>query len=399
MRHIATLLIAVCAFAFLAWPVSGASAADFQYVARTEDTARQQGSVNASGLVWTCRDNRCVISGPWTKPGVTACRNLATKVGRIRSYGRDGAMLSREGLRSCNNTSTFQASTSVASAEADELDVGPIRGPAAEEWTPIDVAQPIQIVEATTAIALSSRSVTTPSGDPAQRYELTYSVTVENRSSTTRYFRILTEIAGSVRDRSGHFVIGGEQSVRKTIRFSFDLELLGIALTGFLTPGGNPVNIILAGNEGTEYDRVARRVDLTRVDTGPTPPSARNDLRVYRLRVVTQAPYDPDNRTKDWSTKATIRIENTGTAYWDDAASVTVTYARGQSEPLTPIEGVAVITKPIPPGIRQGEYVQIELRLPRALRSQRWYTATARLNSPDDEIAENNLRTFVFYRY
>jgi hypothetical protein len=121
-------------------------------------------------------------------------------------------------------------------------------------------------------------------------------------------------------------------------------------------------------------------------------------LRIYRLRVVTQAPHDPDNRTKDWSTKATIRIENTGTAYWNDAASVTVTYALGRSEPLTPIDGVAGITKPIPPGIRQGDSVQLELRLPRTFRSRRWYTATARLNSPDDQVAENNLSTFIFYR-
>lgn len=74
----------------------------YYYVAKTSKKVRKQGKVNASGIKWICKKNRCTTKGPWTKPSVTACKSLAKQVGPIRSFGRSGHYLSKKYLRQCN---------------------------------------------------------------------------------------------------------------------------------------------------------------------------------------------------------------------------------------------------------------------------------------------------------
>lgn len=262
----------------------------------------------------------------------------------------------------------------------------------------LEAARPkMRIVDATTPEVLSVETVRLAGNRTGQRYELRYSVTVENTDTATRQYRILTDISGTVRDTSRQFVIGGGQRIRKTVRFSFDFEGSRIELIGFSGVGHYPVKIIVVDSSNAEHARVARQVDFSRLNNAsPTPATVRQDLRIYRLRIDPQSPADRGNPTKDWSIKATLRVANTGTDYWDDAASVTVTYSRGRGDRLEPIGGVAGVTKPIPPGIRRGESRNVELRLPRSLTTG-YYTAIARLTSRDDQHSANNTSRYEFY--
>ena len=262
----------------------------------------------------------------------------------------------------------------------------------------LEAARPkMQITEATTPEVLSVETVNIGVGRTAQRYEFRYSVTVENSDTATKQYRIRTEISGTIRDTSRQFVIGGGQRIRKTVRFSFNFDGSRIELIGFSSSGQYPVKIIVVDSTDAEHDRVARQIDFSRLSNeSPTSATVRQDLRIYRLRIDPQSPYDRGNPTKDWSIKATLRVENTGTDYWDDAASVTVTFSRGRGDRLEPIDGVAGVTKPIPRDIRRGESRNIELRLPRSLATG-YYTATARLTSRDDQNPRNNMSRHEFY--
>jgi len=92
----------LAAFATLAIHAVEAQAQTYQYVARTVAPASRSGAVTAGSLTWQCTGSECRISGPWPAPGVSACAALAGQVGRIASYGREGAMLSAEQLNQCN---------------------------------------------------------------------------------------------------------------------------------------------------------------------------------------------------------------------------------------------------------------------------------------------------------
>ncbi len=74
----------------------------YHYTAITTTPAAQQGKVIVSGLHWHCQGSRCTISGPWPAPGLAACRGLAARVGRIKSYGHPGQQLTRDQLARCN---------------------------------------------------------------------------------------------------------------------------------------------------------------------------------------------------------------------------------------------------------------------------------------------------------
>ncbi len=96
--------LACAALVAATFPAATAYAVDYLYEAVTKaGDARVQGPVDANGLPWDCDGNRCTISGPWPSPGVSACRNLANRVGQLRSYGRSGAMLTQPQLDSCNS--------------------------------------------------------------------------------------------------------------------------------------------------------------------------------------------------------------------------------------------------------------------------------------------------------
>jgi hypothetical protein len=79
------------------------SAVAFTYIARTAASPAQTGSVTAGALTWTCTTTDCRIEGNWPAPGVSACAALAARVGKIVSYGRDGAMLNDAELGQCNS--------------------------------------------------------------------------------------------------------------------------------------------------------------------------------------------------------------------------------------------------------------------------------------------------------
>lgn len=75
----------------------------YLYVARVDGEVRQSGPVTTpNGLRWNCEGSACSIRGPWASPAVGACRELAALIGRISSYGRQGAMLSPAELAECN---------------------------------------------------------------------------------------------------------------------------------------------------------------------------------------------------------------------------------------------------------------------------------------------------------
>lgn len=98
-----TRWVAAALASLLVCGVSRAQApARYLYVAQTAAPTSREGPVRAGLLIWTCADNECSISGPWSAPGVPACAALAAQVGRIVSYGRAGAMLSEAQLAHCN---------------------------------------------------------------------------------------------------------------------------------------------------------------------------------------------------------------------------------------------------------------------------------------------------------
>lgn len=79
-----------------------AVAADYTYVAVTEDTVRKEGTVQVGTLIWLCYGKRCTIHGSLDEQGVAACRALAREVGPIESYGRPGRVLESAELACCN---------------------------------------------------------------------------------------------------------------------------------------------------------------------------------------------------------------------------------------------------------------------------------------------------------
>lgn len=86
---------------FMALLVSSTGfAQSYDYTARTENPILQAGQVTAASLTWSCSGNVCRISGPWSQPGVSACAQLATFVGRITEYGhpaRSASALAQHG--------------------------------------------------------------------------------------------------------------------------------------------------------------------------------------------------------------------------------------------------------------------------------------------------------------
>lgn len=97
LRHLLATSAGLIAF------TSPVLAVNFQYVAVTDAAmSARQGAVVAGSLTWQCKNNRCTISGPWPKPAVSACMDLAKQVGWLRSYGHSAAMLSTVDLAKCN---------------------------------------------------------------------------------------------------------------------------------------------------------------------------------------------------------------------------------------------------------------------------------------------------------
>ena len=107
------LALAVCACSALVL-LSQAKAQGYLYVGVTEAATARTGAVSAGGLTWQCAGNRCTITGPWEAPSVTACEALARAVGRLRSYGRDGAELSAKQMAQCNKGGSSSAGTGAA---------------------------------------------------------------------------------------------------------------------------------------------------------------------------------------------------------------------------------------------------------------------------------------------
>jgi hypothetical protein len=101
-----------------------AVAQQYQYVARTEAPALRQGAVTAGPLTWQCQGSACSIGGPWPAPGVAACAALAREIGRIRAYGRQGAMLNAQQLTTCN--AGIPASAPVLGVPPRVLAPGPV---------------------------------------------------------------------------------------------------------------------------------------------------------------------------------------------------------------------------------------------------------------------------------
>ena len=81
---------------------NNADAATYFYVAETFSDVKKSGRVKASSLTWYCKGRRCTIKGPWPTPGVTACKNLAKQVGKIKSYGHSKKKLTSTQLKQCN---------------------------------------------------------------------------------------------------------------------------------------------------------------------------------------------------------------------------------------------------------------------------------------------------------
>ncbi len=75
----------------------------YQYVAETLVVASRQGVVKVGGINWQCAAARCTTSGPWAKPGVSACQALAKVVGRIKVYGHATQKLNTADLSQCNS--------------------------------------------------------------------------------------------------------------------------------------------------------------------------------------------------------------------------------------------------------------------------------------------------------
>jgi hypothetical protein len=139
----------------------------FHYQATVFDgQVDRSGAVNASGLVWQCQANRCTISGPWPRPGVSACANLARAVGRISSYGHPGAMLNATELAQCNANMPRDGAVAVpVNPSGPVIVANPVATPVVPN---VPVAQPIVVVRANDSLRytghrhLSARSAPLP---------------------------------------------------------------------------------------------------------------------------------------------------------------------------------------------------------------------------------------------
>lgn len=84
---------------------SGASGqAAYRYEARTASPA-PVAEVSAGGLEWHCEGVSCTARSSGPRATVEACRALASRVGRITSYGRSGDRLEATELEACNRDS------------------------------------------------------------------------------------------------------------------------------------------------------------------------------------------------------------------------------------------------------------------------------------------------------
>lgn len=123
-RLIAFPVFALATFALTPAP---ALAQTHTYTARTAAPAQQTGQVTAGSLTWSCTGSSCTISGPWPRPGVGACAQLAAEVGAISQYGRPGAQLNAAQLDQCNRNARpavqAQLSTQMAARAAPPVQV------------------------------------------------------------------------------------------------------------------------------------------------------------------------------------------------------------------------------------------------------------------------------------
>jgi hypothetical protein len=119
-------------------------AQNFNYRATVADgSVDRMGAVNASGLLWQCSGNACTITGPWPRPGVQACANLAQLVGRIASYGHPGAVLNATELAQCNANMATDGARAIPVNPGGIVVANPVAVPA-----PPPVARPIMVVRA-----------------------------------------------------------------------------------------------------------------------------------------------------------------------------------------------------------------------------------------------------------
>src|SRR5262245_47578616 len=98
---------ALCALVALLAGAGWSARADAQidYVATTvAKSASRQGAVLAGKLTWQCSGDRCTVSAPLPSPGVPFCRDLASTVGALRSFGNEKAQLSAAQLAQCNES-------------------------------------------------------------------------------------------------------------------------------------------------------------------------------------------------------------------------------------------------------------------------------------------------------
>lgn len=97
-------LKALCASALFAVGLAGGGAAvavdSYVFTATFEQPVAQK-EISAADLVWTCAEKTCVARG-FDRINANDCRALASKAGKVASYGTGKTTLKEDKLAYCN---------------------------------------------------------------------------------------------------------------------------------------------------------------------------------------------------------------------------------------------------------------------------------------------------------
>ena len=91
------------ATALAAISLAGSALAEVTVTATLDSAQANQAKFIAADAVWNCSGATCVAAiAPDTAQGVSGCRDLAKKMGRISSYATESRTLDSKGLERCN---------------------------------------------------------------------------------------------------------------------------------------------------------------------------------------------------------------------------------------------------------------------------------------------------------
>jgi len=108
-------IVAACAALSLSVSLGGVAFADGRVTA-TLEAPQAHAKFIAAHAVWICDGAACVAgTAPDDSAGLTGCKDLAKKVGRLSAYAGEGRALDEKALAKCNAVAATPAPIGTAS--------------------------------------------------------------------------------------------------------------------------------------------------------------------------------------------------------------------------------------------------------------------------------------------